>query len=332
MTVQKISTTLAAVLSLSIASALVCPPGWAEAADSSAKAKKKSSLGKSGKKASAAQKSNGTVASGGCESAIKNRLQELTVALANSDAKAVSAMWVEDGTYSNEIGQEWKGRAALEKRFAAVFTSEGRLLLDFIPATVRQLADNVATVDGFVKFKDEVGGSPDTRFSMVFQKQGDGTWSIVSASETPFVDSERLDHLKPLAWLIGDWAVEKDGNSMVVKIEWAANKKFIHLRYMIKKAGSEELDSQQIIGWDPRRQQIVSWIFDSRGGFGSGTWSRRDNQWLVDSEGVDPEGRSTAATNIISNKSANSFSWQSVNRSIEGESLSDTAPLTINRR
>jgi hypothetical protein len=46
-----------------------------------------------------------------------------------------------------------EGRAALEKRFAAVFTSEGRLLLDFIPATVRQLADNVATVDGFVKFK-----------------------------------------------------------------------------------------------------------------------------------------------------------------------------------
>jgi hypothetical protein len=101
---------------------------------------------------------------------------------------------------------------------------------------------------------------------------------------------------------------------------------------MIKKAGSEELDSQQIIGWDPRREQIVSWIFDSRGGFGSGTWSRRDNQWLVDSEGVDPEGRSTSATNIIANKSPNSFSWQSVNRIIEGESLSDTAPLTINRR
>jgi hypothetical protein len=107
MTVQKISVALA-VVSLSIASALVCPPGWAEAADSSAKAKKKSSLGKSGKKASPAQKNNGPVASGGCESAIKNRLQELTVALANSDAKAVSSMWVEDGTYSNEIGQEWK--------------------------------------------------------------------------------------------------------------------------------------------------------------------------------------------------------------------------------
>ena len=332
MTVQKISATLAVVLSLSIASALVSPPSWAQSSDSSKKAKKKNSLGKSGKKADLSQKTSGTVVTGGSEAAIKNRLQELTLALANSDAKSLASIWLEDGTYSNEMGQEWKGRAALEKRFAAVFASEGRLLLDFIPAKVRQLADNVAMVDGFVKFKDEVGGSPDTRFSMVFQKQGDGSWLIVSASETPFVDNERLDHLKPLAWMIGDWAVEKGGNSMVVKIDWAADKKFIHLRYMIKKAGSEELDSQQIIGWDPRREQIVSWMFDSRGGFGSGTWSKRGNQWLVDSEGVDPEGRSTSATNVIANQTANSFSWQSVNRSIEGESLSDTAPLTINRR
>ncbi len=332
MTVQKISATLAVALSLSIVATIVSSPALAKSTKSGAATKAKDSLGKPGKEVTKSQKINGSIATGGCETAIKARLQELTVALASSDAKTLSAIWLEDGTYSNEMGQEWRGRAALEKRFTAVFASEGRLLLDFIPVTVRQLADNVATVDGFVKFKDELTGSPDTRFSMIFQKQTNGTWLIVSANETPFVNSERFDHLKPLAWLIGEWAVEKDGSSMVVKSEWAANKKFIHLRYMIKKAGSEELDSQQIIGWDPRREQIVSWTFDSRGGFGSGVWSRRDNQWLVDSEGVDPEGRATSATNIIANQTAKSFSWQSVNRSVEGESFSDTAPVTISRR
>jgi hypothetical protein len=48
---------------------------------------------------------------------------------------------------------------------------------------------------------------------------------------------------------------------MVVKSEWAANKKFIHLRYMVKKAGSEELDSQQIIGFDPRRESDCFMVF-----------------------------------------------------------------------
>jgi len=332
MTVQKISATFTAALSLAIAIVSAGSQAWAAPAGSSAKVKvSKSSLGKSSKKDIQSKKTT-TGVSGAYEAAVKARLQELTVALANSDAKALSSIWLEDGTYSNEFGQEWKGRAALEKRFSAVFATEGRLLLDFIPVTVRQLADNVATVDGFVKFKDEIEGSPDTRFSMVFQKQADGSWLIVSANETPYVDSKSLDRLKPLAWLIGDWAVEKNGSSMILKIEWAANKKFIHLRYMVKKSGAEELDSQQLIGFDPRSNQIVSWNFDSRGGFGSGVWTRRDNQWLVDSTGVDPEGRATTATNIIANQTANSFSWQSVNRSVEGESFSDTAPVTINRR
>ncbi|MBP9093252.1 nuclear transport factor 2 family protein [bacterium] len=332
MTVQNVSATLAAALSLSIAVVNVCCPAVAKSVESGAKSKMKDGLGKPGKKTKQLKETFVSDASGTSEAALKSRLQQLTVALASSDAKALSALWLEDGTYSNENGQQWRGRAALEKRFTAVFASEGRLLLDFVPVTVRQLAGNVATVDGFVKFKDEPSGSPDTRFSMVFQKQANGSWLIVSASETAYVGRENLDRLKSLAWLIGEWVVEKDGSSMVVKSEWAANKKFIHLRYMLKKAGGEELDSQQIIGFDPRRDQIVSWTFDSRGGFGFGVWSRRDNQWLVDSEGVDPEGRSTSATNIIANQTAKSFSWQSVNRSVEGEPFSDTAALTIIRR
>ncbi|CAF0749855.1 unnamed protein product [Rotaria sordida] len=72
-------------------------------------------------------------------------------------------------------------------------------------------------------------------------------------------------------------------------------------------------------------------MFDSLGGFGTGLWSQHNDQWFVDSEGVDPDGRVTSATNIISNQGEKSFSWQSVNRSVEGESYSDTAQLTINR-
>ncbi|MDP3509871.1 MAG: SgcJ/EcaC family oxidoreductase [Candidatus Melainabacteria bacterium] len=332
MTVQNFSATLAAALSLSIAAVNVCGPAVAKSAESGVTRITKDSQGKANKKSKQLKETSAASAAGGTDAAIRGRLQELTAALAGTDAKALSSLWLEDGTYSNENGQQWRGRAALEKRFTTVFATEGRLLLDFVPISIRQLADNVSTVEGFVKFKDELSGAPDARFSMVFQKQTNGTWLIVSASETAFVARESLDRLKPLAWLVGEWAVEKDGSSMVVKSEWAANKKFIHLRYMVKKAGSEELDSQQIIGFDPRRNQIVSWTFDSRGGFGFGIWSRRDSQWLVDSEGVDPDGRLTSATNIIANQTAKSFTWQSVNRSVEGEPFLDTAPLTISRR
>jgi hypothetical protein len=103
--------------------------GFGKVDESGAATKAKDSLGKSGKEVTKSQKINGSIATGGCETAIKARLQELTVALASSDAKTLSAIWLEDGTYSNEMGQEWRGRAALEKRFTAVFASEGRLYL-----------------------------------------------------------------------------------------------------------------------------------------------------------------------------------------------------------
>ena len=34
----------------------------------------------------------------------------------------------------------------------------------------------------------------------------------------------------------------------------------------------------QIIGWDPVAKQIHSWVFDSDGGYGEGTWTHKGRQ------------------------------------------------------
>ncbi len=267
------------------------------------------------------------------DQALKTQLQELTRVLAASDAAGVAKLWAQDGTYTNEDGQTWQGRSALEKRFAGVFASQGRILIDFIPTSTRYLSDRVAMVDGFVKLKEEMAGEPETRFSMVFQKQDDGTWLMASASETHYLATAPGDHLRPLRWLIGDWAIAKDGSSMQLKAEWAADKKFIHITQKVKKSDrANALDSQQIIGWDPRSEQIVSWSFDAVGGFGSGVWLKRGDKWMIDSSGVEQDGRITRATDIMGPDGLNAFSWQSVRRSVDGQPYTDTVPLKIQRQ
>ncbi len=267
------------------------------------------------------------------DQALKAHLHELTRVLAGSDASGLAKLWVEDGTYSNEDGQSWQGRSALEKRFAGVFANQGRILVDFIPTSMRYLSDNVAVVDGFVKLKEEITGKPESRFSMVFQKQADGSWLIVSATETRYLASAPGEHLKPLSWLIGEWAIAKDGSSMQLKAEWAADKRFIHIKQKVKKADRPApLDSQQIIGWDPRSEQIVSWSFDAAGGFGTGVWVKRGQKWLIDSSGVEQDGRTTRATDIMGPDGLNAFSWQSVQRSVDGQPFADTVPLKIERQ
>lgn len=266
---------------------------------------------------------------------LRSKLNEMTVALAAADAARLSALWTEDGTYTNEDGQQWKRRAAINRRFADVFANQGRLLLDFIPTSTQTLGDSVAISEGYVKLKGTAAGKLETRYSIVFQKQADG-WLIASASETPYVGAASRDKLKPLAWLAGDWIVTgadvKDGSTMRVKAEWAANKRFLHLRYLSSKPGQAEvLETHQVIGFDPRVEQIISWSFDASGGFGSAAWMNRGGKWYVDASGVSADGRATRATNIVTPLASDSFTWQSVNRMVDGQPLDDTIQMKLQR-
>ena len=60
----------------------------------------------------------------------------------------------------------------------------------------------------------------------------------------------------------------------------------------------DDLEGTQVIGWDPAAGTIRSWMFDSDGGFGEGTWSKKDNSWIVKFNQVLPDGRKASATNI----------------------------------
>jgi hypothetical protein len=117
-----------------------------------------------------------------------------------------------------------------------------------------------------------------------------------------------------------------------MKAEWAANNKFINCKYEVKLGPDAPIvESRQVIGWDPRINQPVSWHFDSTGGFGHGDWSNEKGQWIVQAVGVDREGNTTVATDVLSAQSPESFSWQSINRSVDGFPYNDSAPLKVVR-
>lgn len=166
---------------------------------------------------------------------------------------------------------------------------------------------------------------------MIFVKQN-GQWLISNATETPLIARGNTEPLNQLSWLIGEWSAEQSGGSVHMKAEWAANKNFIACQYQVQKsADSPKLESRQLIGWDPRSEQPISWHFDSSGGFGYGTWLKKDKQWMVNATGVDRDGSTTNALNVLSIADPDNFSWQSTNRSINGIVVNDTAPLKVHR-
>ncbi len=273
------------------------------------------------------------VTSGGdAKSAVAAQVALIAKYIAEGDATKLSALWTSDGTYIDEDGVLLKGRPALEKRFSQNSVETGKQPVTFIQAPVQMLADTVALAEGVVSRNEGVGSKPQTRYSIIFVKQ-DGNWLISNATETPLVAvNENVNPLNDLSWLIGEWLAERDGKSVKMKAEWAADKKFIQCRYETKlSADAPAVESRQVIGWDPRINQPVSWHFDSSGGFGHGDWSKENSQWTVQAVGVDREGNTTTATDLLSAVTPDSFSWQSVNRSIDGVEFNDSAPLKVVR-
>lgn len=263
----------------------------------------------------------------GERTAVQSHILKLGKTVVSGDSKGLAELWTEDCVFVDEEGTQTKGKAALEKRFATVFANRGGQEIELAAENIAFPASNVALVCGTVVRKGI--NRPTTRFNFTLTKNNTG-WLIATASEVPIALKTSNDHLKELEWLIGNWHAEGNGNKVDFKAEWAPHKNFILCTFHTIEGGDEHFD-KQIIGWDPRDHKFVSWTFDSTGGFGFGSWSHLGKKWLIDSAGVMPDGSTTAAVNILADASEEEFTWQSINRSIDGISLADTNTLKVRK-
>ena len=134
-----------------------------------------------------------------------------------------------------------------------------------------------------------------------------------------------------MEWLIGEWTPEAKDQPLRIKFEWMAQKNFIKNTFMITKEGEDSLTGGQIIGWNPKLGRIVSWHFDAQGGFGNDVWIKDGTKWVIEATGMFRDGSESSSVNILTPLDADSFTWQSTNRKLEGVSLPDAVPLKIIR-
>jgi uncharacterized protein (TIGR02246 family) len=161
------------------------------------------------------------------------------------------------------------------------------------------------------------------RYLCVWTKTDD-KWQVASVRE--FADDPPPtphELLEPLAWLVGDW-VSEGGDSVVrISYRWSDDGNFLLGDYKVTAGGQTSMDSVQRVGWDPLRQQVRSWLFDSDGGYGDGEWVAFDDGYLIRSSAVMPDG-SIGAANIEARKLSDSqFVLKGTNRIVAGEPVED---------
>lgn len=263
------------------------------------------------------------------ETDVRAVLIQVEGAVNAGDVAKLISLWSDAGIFIDSSGAQTTGRMALQERFATAFKQNEARTFGLHPERISLPASNVALVVGEVSRKSGNLDLPASRFSMVLVKTGE-VWLINEATEVAVQDTKAADHLRELEWLIGKWQVGETDASVQLDVEWAPGRNFILSQCIITRKDSREVDNQ-VIGWDPRTRSIVSWHFDSNGGFGYGKWTRNASKWVVDFAGVSADGSSTRATNTFIEQGPGEFSWQSTEQSAEGVPVSDTPVRKVTR-
>ncbi|HEY1598938.1 MAG TPA: SgcJ/EcaC family oxidoreductase [Pirellulales bacterium] len=268
------------------------------------------------------------------EAAIHKAIDSYIAAFNRGDAQAMAQHYSEQGSYVDPItGDRLVGREAIAKGMTLLFAEGAKPKLSVEVDSVRLLDDKVAVEEGTaaVVREDE---APELSTYLAIHVKKDGKWSLDSVRETmlPEPEVDESSPLDDLSWMIGRWIDKSDEATVETICDWTLNKAFITRTFSVTVKGQPAMSGTQVIAWDPSRERVRSWVFDSDGTFGEGIWTQQENRWTIRASNTLADGKKGTAVHIISKIDDNSFTWQSIAREVDGEILPNVDPITIVRK
>jgi uncharacterized protein (TIGR02246 family) len=259
------------------------------------------------------------------QAAVRDRTQEFLKALAKGDAKEVAAFWTATGEYAHGSDLTIRGQANIEKAYAEHLKKEQPGTVTIEGDSVRFLSDDTAVQEGvFVVKRPNSAESTRSQFSALFVRSG-GKWYFGLLRESPEAAS-----LQELAWLVGSWTYGSEGAETRMVVEWTEGKKYLLCRTTCKQ-DDQTTTSTQILAVHPATDAIQSWTFESDGSLGEAVWSRKDKGWTARVTSFDADGDKVTATTILTPIDENTFTFQSTERTVDGEQAADIGPIKVTR-
>jgi uncharacterized protein (TIGR02246 family) len=247
------------------------------------------------------------------------------------DAAALADFWSPDAVYTNRItGEQVVGRAAIAEQFKTLFAAQKDLKLAVDVESIRFLSPNVAVENGTARFAITKDDAEEVRYGAVYVKSG-GKWLLDRVNDEEPDTATPYEQLKVLEWLVGRWVDQDENVRIETECNWAKNQNFLVRSFTVEAGGQVDMSGMQVIGWDAAEKRIRSWTFDSDGGFAEAVWSKKGDQWFVSNKGVLADGTKATMVNVIKPVDADSFTWQTIERTVGGALLPNIAEVLIVR-
>ena len=264
------------------------------------------------------------------DTAVRKSTAEFAKCANARDAKAAAALWTEGGEFTDDDGTSVRGRTNIEKMYSESFGATPKGKFEMVIDSVRLLGKNLAASEGALSFTP-ADGSPATitKISAMHVREGDA-WLVASAREW-LPERTETAKVSDLEFLIGDWEAKRDGRDIHISYSWGDGNTFLKSHFVVKEKGKETASGTEIIMTDPASGELRAWLFDQSGTIGQSVWAKEGSHWVIDANGTLAQGMAMSATNILIPLGKDAFTWQSVDRSVGGQSLPNHSPLKVTR-
>lgn len=266
------------------------------------------------------------------EKAVRNVAQAYQEAYNQQDAAKLTALWASDASYTNPVtGESAEGKEAIEKLFKEKFAEGKKRHLEVEIKSIEFPNADEAIETGVMKVTVSDQPVRQLAYRLEYVKEN-GKWLLNDFNEIELQEApSNFEQLKALAWMVGKWEDADDNVQILFDTQWDKYKNFITQHFQMKIYGQDDIEGKQIIAWDPEKELIRSWVFDSDGGFGEGTWEKIDKSWYATMRYTLGDGRIASSKNIYTPVDDHSYTFASVEREVDGDILPDMNPVTIEK-
>ena len=232
------------------------------------------------------------------EAAIRATAVAFVKAFNKGDAKAIASMWMSDGTVADDEGRLIKGAKPLRTntpRSSRRSPTRGwRSAFNRSSFPRPRWQSRTGSLKCSREQRPAVGRSLHRRARPRGRKVAhrDGPRDMLAVPSN-------YHRLQELGWAVGSWESKSENIRRRFRLRWIANKNFLDRDFTVEQDGLLSTSGTQVIGWDPRSQQIVSWTFDSTGGYSTARWSPLPDGWRIESEGVSADGLPTSSKDRV---------------------------------
>lgn len=266
------------------------------------------------------------------EKAIRNVVQSYQKAYNQQDAAKLTAQWASDAIYVNPLtGESAEGKEAIEKLFKEKFEQGRKRHLEIMIKSIEFPSADEAIEKGVMRVSIDDQPTQQMAYQAGYVRKH-GKWLVKAINEIELQEpSSNFEHLKDLAWLVGKWEDSDDNVDIVFDTQWDKYKNFITQNFKMKIYGQDDIEGKQIIAWDPVKNVVRSWVFDSDGGFGEGTWEKGDKGWYATMRFTLADGRVASSKNVYIPVDDHSYTFASVEREVDSEMLPNMNPVTVEK-